>query len=200
MKKRFLLPVVLLLLVPACVCPSYCHGDSAQQHPTEPDSTEPRSTQVDSRAQGSAPSARRFPREANHQNPRGVRPSGRRSHCRGNTGGRNPRSIWIEAEHHRLQRRKQKKYEAPSCSLVCRIAASENFLASKGLKADSIGDQGYLLFSDKTHLIVAANTGQGLVLRRADAAPAASPGRWKTNLPGGFHSRLAKHGVARCAG
>src|ERR1700733_206246 len=37
-----------------------------------------------------------------------------------------------------------------------------NFLASKGLKADSIGDQGYLLYSDKTHLIVAANTGQGL--------------------------------------
>jgi hexosaminidase len=36
------------------------------------------------------------------------------------------------------------------------------FLASKGLNADSIGDQGYLLFSDKTHLIVAANTGQGL--------------------------------------
>jgi hypothetical protein len=36
------------------------------------------------------------------------------------------------------------------------------FLASKGLKADSIGDQGYLLFSDKFHLIVAANTGQGL--------------------------------------
>jgi len=37
-----------------------------------------------------------------------------------------------------------------------------NFLASKGLKADSIGTQGYLLFSDKSHLIVAANTGQGL--------------------------------------
>jgi hypothetical protein len=36
------------------------------------------------------------------------------------------------------------------------------FLESKGLKADSIGDQGYLLFSDKSHLIVAANTGQGL--------------------------------------
>jgi hexosaminidase len=36
------------------------------------------------------------------------------------------------------------------------------FLESKGLHADSIGDQGYLLFSDKTHLIVAANTGQGL--------------------------------------
>jgi hexosaminidase len=37
-----------------------------------------------------------------------------------------------------------------------------DFLASKELKADSIGDQGYLLFSDKSHLIVAANTGQGL--------------------------------------
>ena len=37
-----------------------------------------------------------------------------------------------------------------------------DFLESKGLKADSIGDQGYLLFSDKSHLIVAANTGQGL--------------------------------------
>jgi hexosaminidase len=37
-----------------------------------------------------------------------------------------------------------------------------DFLESKGLKADVIGDQGYLLFSDKSHLIVAANTGQGL--------------------------------------
>jgi hexosaminidase len=36
------------------------------------------------------------------------------------------------------------------------------FLESKGLKSDSIGDQGYLLFSDNSHLIVAANTGQGL--------------------------------------
>jgi hexosaminidase len=36
------------------------------------------------------------------------------------------------------------------------------FLQSRGLKGDSIGDQGYLLFSDKSHLIVAANAGQGL--------------------------------------
>lgn len=36
------------------------------------------------------------------------------------------------------------------------------FLESKGLTADRIGDQGYLLFSDRSHLIVAANTGQGL--------------------------------------
>jgi hexosaminidase len=37
-----------------------------------------------------------------------------------------------------------------------------DFLSAKGLKADSIGDQGYLLFSDRSHVIVAANTGQGL--------------------------------------
>ena len=37
-----------------------------------------------------------------------------------------------------------------------------DFLQSKGLRADSIGDQGYLLFSDNSHVIVAANTGQGL--------------------------------------
>jgi hexosaminidase len=37
------------------------------------------------------------------------------------------------------------------------------FLAAKGLKADaSVGEQGYLLFSDNSHLIVAANSGQGL--------------------------------------
>ncbi len=37
------------------------------------------------------------------------------------------------------------------------------FLARNGLKADeAVGDQGYLLFSDKSHLIVAAKTGQGL--------------------------------------
>lgn len=37
------------------------------------------------------------------------------------------------------------------------------FLAKNGLKADAlIENDGYLLFSDDTHLIVAANTGQGL--------------------------------------
>src|SRR6202167_2005789 len=55
-----------------------------------------------------------------------------------------------------------------------------DFLVSKGLRADSIGDQGYLLFSDKDHLIVAANTGQGLfygvqtlrqLLRKDDGKP-----------------------------
>jgi hypothetical protein len=37
------------------------------------------------------------------------------------------------------------------------------FLARNGLKADELVDEdGYLLFSDKSHLIVAAKTGQGL--------------------------------------
>jgi hexosaminidase len=37
------------------------------------------------------------------------------------------------------------------------------FLAERGLRADAVmGQQGYLLFSDNSHLIVAANTGQGL--------------------------------------
>lgn len=38
------------------------------------------------------------------------------------------------------------------------------YLASKGLKTDdaAIGNEGYVLFSDKSHIIVAANTGQGL--------------------------------------
>jgi hypothetical protein len=38
-----------------------------------------------------------------------------------------------------------------------------HFLARNGLKADSsVGPNGYLLFSDKDHLIVAASSGQGL--------------------------------------
>ncbi len=42
-------------------------------------------------------------------------------------------------------------------------ARVRRFLARNGLKADSaVGADGYLLFSDKSHLIVAAHTGQGL--------------------------------------
>jgi len=37
------------------------------------------------------------------------------------------------------------------------------FLSEQGLNADqAVGEHGYLLFSDKSHLIVAANSGQGL--------------------------------------
>jgi hexosaminidase len=39
----------------------------------------------------------------------------------------------------------------------------KHFLARRGLRSDDfVGDQGYLLFADKTHLVVAANSGQGL--------------------------------------
>jgi hexosaminidase len=42
-------------------------------------------------------------------------------------------------------------------------ARVRRFLARNGLRADkSVGDDGYLLFSDKSHLIVAANSGEGL--------------------------------------
>ena len=42
-------------------------------------------------------------------------------------------------------------------------ARVRRFLARNGLKADhAVGEDGYLLFSDKSHLIVAANSGEGL--------------------------------------
>src|SRR5579864_9787660 len=42
-------------------------------------------------------------------------------------------------------------------------ARVRRFLARNGLQADEVvGEDGYLLFSDNSHLIVAANTGQGL--------------------------------------
>jgi hexosaminidase len=59
---------------------------------------------------------------------------------------------------------KSQAKQAPSAIILARLqdVRIKEFLASKGLKANSIGDQGYLLFSDASHLIVAANTGQGL--------------------------------------
>ncbi len=59
---------------------------------------------------------------------------------------------------------KEKAKQVRSTIVLARLQdrSVKDFLESKGLKADSIGDQGYLLFSDKNHLIVAANTGQGL--------------------------------------
>ena len=59
---------------------------------------------------------------------------------------------------------KSEAKQEPSTIVLARLQdrSVKEFLASKGLKADSIGDQGYLLFSDNSYLIVAANTGQGL--------------------------------------
>jgi hexosaminidase len=64
--------------------------------------------------------------------------------------------------------RSESKHEAPKeAGDVIVLARLQDrrvrqFLELQGLKADLIGDQGYLLFSDRSHLIVAANTGQGL--------------------------------------
>ncbi len=73
------------------------------------------------------------------------------------------------------------------------------FLAAKGLTADKlIGNDGYLLFSDKSHLIVAANSGQGLFygvqtlrqLLRPDGGKLACPGVGIRDWPG-----LADRGI-----
>ena len=64
-------------------------------------------------------------------------------------------------------------------------ARVRRFLARNGLQADEVvGEDGYLLFSDSSHLIVAANTGQGLFygvqtlrqLLRADGKGLICPG------------------------
>jgi hexosaminidase len=60
---------------------------------------------------------------------------------------------------------KSKKTHPEKTILLARLQdlRVQRFLASKGLKDDaSIGERGYLLFSDKSHLIVAANTGEGV--------------------------------------
>jgi hexosaminidase len=63
----------------------------------------------------------------------------------------------------RPESRTEARQEAGSIVLArLQDANVRAFLESKGLKSESIGDQGYLLFSDNSHLIVAANTGQGL--------------------------------------
>jgi hypothetical protein len=54
---------------------------------------------------------------------------------------------------------------AAGAIVLARLQGSRvrRFLARNGLRADAlVGDDGYLLFSDKSHLIVAANSGQGL--------------------------------------
>src|ERR1700681_205524 len=80
-------------------------------------------------------------------------------------------------------------------------ARVRRFLARNGLKADElVGEDGYLLFSDKSHLIVAANTGQGLFygvqtlrqLLRADGKGLMCPGVGIRDWP-----NLERRGVQR---
>lgn len=78
-------------------------------------------------------------------------------------------------------------------------ARVRRFLERNGLQADEVvGENGYLLFSDNSHLIVAANTGQGLFygvqtlrqLLRADGKGLMCPAVGIRDWPG-----LERHGV-----
>jgi hypothetical protein len=80
-------------------------------------------------------------------------------------------------------------------------ARVRRFLARNGLQADEVvGEDGYLLFSDNSHLIVAANTGQGLFygvqtlrqLLRADGKGLMCPGVGIRDWP-----NLERRGVQR---
>jgi hypothetical protein len=61
----------------------------------------------------------------------------------------------------------------------------KKFLQLRGLRSDSIGDQGYRA---------------RLVLRRANLAATSAPGRREAGMSCSLHPRLAEHGVARRAG
>ncbi len=78
-------------------------------------------------------------------------------------------------------------------------APVRQFLARNGLKADdAVGQEGYLLFSDNSHLIVAANSGQGLFygvqtlrqLLRPDGKGLICPGIGIRDWPG-FENRVS---------
>jgi hexosaminidase len=80
-------------------------------------------------------------------------------------------------------------------------AGVRQFLASKGLKTDgSIGDQGYLLFSDKSHVIVAANSGQGLFYGVQTLRQLLRPEGKELIFPAVAISRLTEPRMARDAG
>ena len=70
------------------------------------------------------------------------------------------------------------------------------FLARNGLKADDVvGEDGYLLFSDNSHLIVAANTGQGLFYGVQTLRQLLRPAGKGSDVSGGGDSRLAEPGI-----
>jgi hexosaminidase len=108
--------------------------------------------------------------------------------------------------------RKESKEEASNIVLArLQDRNVRKFLASKGLKTDSIGNEGYLLFSDRSHLIVAANTGQGLfygvqtlrqLLRpegRTLICPAVSIRDWPSMEWRGMERRGVEDNISRAA-
>ncbi|MGA2376118.1 MAG: beta-N-acetylhexosaminidase [Candidatus Sulfotelmatobacter sp.] len=161
MKKRFLLPVVLLLLVPAMFA-------QAPAVASPPNQTQLNQTQPDEGQLKLIPA----PKEVRlQQGGFRVKPTTR---ILVEFGHQEEDRIAAETLAEEIQDQsglkvsitgsKEKAKEVRSAIVLARLQdrSVRDFLASKGLTADSIGDQGYLLFSDKTHLIVAANTGQGL--------------------------------------
>ncbi|MFZ0952165.1 MAG: beta-N-acetylhexosaminidase [Candidatus Sulfotelmatobacter sp.] len=161
MKKRFLLSVVLLLLVPAM----FAQAPAAGPQLDKPQLKQPQSNEDQLKL---IP----VPKEVRlQQGGFRVRPTTR---ILVEFGHQEEDRIAAETLAEEIQDQsglkisitgsKEKAKEVRSAIVLARLQdrSVRDFLASKGLTADSIGDQGYLLFSDKTHLIVAANTGQGL--------------------------------------
>ena len=161
MKKRFLLPVVLLLLVPAAF--AQAPATETQLNNTQPNRIQPSPDQLKLIP---APKEVRL-----QQGGFRVKPTTR---ILVEFGHQEEDRIAAETLAEEIQDQsglkvsitgsREKAREVRSAIVLARLQdrSVRDFLASKGLTADSIGDQGYLLFSDKTHLIVAANTGQGL--------------------------------------
>ena len=161
MKKRFLLPVVLLLLVPAAF--AQATATETQLNNTQPNRIQPSPDQLKLIP---APKEVRL-----QQGGFRVKPTTR---ILVEFGHQEEDRIAAETLAEEIQDQsglkvsitgsREKAREVRSAIVLARLQdrSVRDFLASKGLTADSIGDQGYLLFSDKTHLIVAANTGQGL--------------------------------------
>jgi hexosaminidase len=161
MKKRFLLPVVLLLLAPAMIA-------QAPAAETQINETLLNKLQLNENQLNLIP----VPKEVRlQQGGFRVKPTTR---ILVEFGHQEEDRIAAETLAEEIQDQsglkvsitgsKEKTREVRSAIVLARLQdrSVRDFLASKGLTADSIGDQGYLLFSDKTHLIVAANTGQGL--------------------------------------
>src|SRR5580658_7159702 len=161
MKRRFLLPVVLLILVPAMF--AQAPAAETQLNQTQPSQIQPTADQLKLIP---APKEVRL-----QQGGFRVKPTTR---ILVEFGHQEEDRIAAETLAEEIQDQsglkvsitgsKEKAKEVRSAIVLARLQdrSVRDFLASKGLQADSIGDQGYLLFSDKTHLIVAANTGQGL--------------------------------------
>src|SRR5580658_10593670 len=156
MKKRFLLPVVLLLLVPAMLAQAPAAETQLNQIQPTADQLKlipaPKEVRLQQGGFRVKPTTRILV-EFGHQEEDRIAAETLAEEIQDQSGLK----VSITGS-------KEKAKEVRSAIVLARLQdrSVRDFLASKGLQADSIGDQGYLLFSDKTHLIVAANTGQGL--------------------------------------